>query len=185
MPSETTGVIAERYAAALFALADQKGLLDTVASDLKSLEAMIRESADLRRLIESPALSRADQAKAILALAAQAKFDALTSHFLGLLAQNRRLPALASIARVFLASLAASRGEITARVRTASSLDDAQSKALVAALQKAYSGSKVTVDAAIEPDLLGGMIVQVGSRMFDSSLKTKLQHLQLAMKGVG
>lgn len=185
MPSETTGVIAERYATALFELAGQNGLLDKVAGDLKSLDVMVRESADLRRLIDSPALSRADQAKAILALAAKAKYDALTSHFLGLLAHNRRLPALSSVVGVFLAKLAASRGEVTALVRTATSLDATQSQALVAALQKAYHGHKVTVDASVESDLLGGIVVQIGSRMFDSSLKTKLQHLQLAMKGVG
>lgn len=184
MPSESIGVIAERYATALFELAESQGALDQVAGDLKALKAMIRESADLRRLLDSPVLTRAETGKAVAALAEAAKFAALTANFLGLLAKNRRLSVLAGIIDAYLGRLAAKRGELSANVASAVPLSAAQQEALASSLKSAF-GANVAVDVTVDPSLLGGMVVKVGSRMVDSSLKTKLQHLKLAMKGVG
>lgn len=184
MPSETIGVIAERYATALFELAESQNALDLVASDLKTLKAMIRESADFRRLLDSPVLSRAEQGKAIVALAQAAQFSALTTNFLGLAAKNRRLFALAGMIEAYLGYLATKRGEIAAKVASAVPLSQAQLDTLVATLKTAFGGN-VALDVSVDPALLGGLVVKVGSRMVDSSLKTKLQHLKLAMKGVG
>ncbi|KAF0223217.1 MAG: ATP synthase subunit [Rhodospirillaceae bacterium] len=184
MPSETTGVIADRYATALFDLADGQSVLDQVAGDLKSLKAMIRDSADLNRLLDSPALKRAEQGKAVAALAVAAQFHGLTTNFLGLVASHRRLNSLPAMIRAFLGLLAKKRGEVSAQVTSAAQLSQSQFDALVASLKSACGGN-VAVDVAVDPSLLGGMVVKVGSRMVDSSLKTKLQHLKLAMKGVG
>jgi F-type H+-transporting ATPase subunit delta len=183
--SEAKGVsgLAERYAAALFDLADERKELDAVAADLQSLRAMLRDSADLRRLIRSPVLSREEQGKAIAALAIDAKLSPLTGNFLGLLAQNRRLFALPETIEGFLRQLAERRGEVTAQVLSAQDLTPAQREAVNEQLRKAV-GRKVAVDIQIDPSLLGGLVVKVGSRMVDGSLKSKLHRLQLAMKGV-
>jgi F-type H+-transporting ATPase subunit delta len=184
VPSETIGVIAERYATALFDLAESQGALDQVAGDLKALKAMVRDSADLKRLLDSPVLTRAETGKAVAALAETAKFAGLTANFLGLLAKNRRLFALVGVIDAYLGRLAAKRGELSANVASAVPLSQAQQDALVSSLKSAFGGN-VAVDVSVDPALLGGMVVKVGSRMVDSSLKTKLQHLKLAMKGVG
>lgn len=185
MASASTGVsgLADRYAAALFDLADERKDLDTVAADLRQLRDMIAASADLRRLVRSPVLSRAEQAKAIGAVAESAGLSQLTRNFLGLLAQNRRLFALPAMIEAFLAQLAARRGEVTAQVVAAQALTPAQEAAVNEQLRKAV-GSKVAVEVKVDPSLLGGMIVKVGSRMVDASVRSKLQRLQLAMKGV-
>jgi F-type H+-transporting ATPase subunit delta len=175
--------LADRYAAALFDLADERKALDAVAGDLESLRAMLRDSADLRRLIRSPVLTREVQGKGIAALAELARVSPLTRNFLGLLAQNRRLFALPDMIGGFLRRLAERRGEVTAHVLTAQDLSPAQREAVNGQLRKAV-GRKVAVDIEVDPSLLGGMVVRVGSRMVDGSLKSKLHRLQLAMKGV-
>lgn len=184
MPSETTGVIAERYALALFELADSQSALDAVAGDLTALKAMIADSADLRRLLSSAALTREQQSKGIVAVAQGAQFGALTLNFLGVLAHNRRLDILEGAINSFLVRLAARRGEVSAKVASAQPLTQAQFDSLTASLKSAFGGN-VAFDVTVDPSLLGGLVVKVGSRMVDSSLKTKLQHLKLAMKGVG
>ncbi|WP_142849945.1 F0F1 ATP synthase subunit delta [Telmatospirillum sp. J64-1] len=184
MSSEPTGAIAERYAAALFELAETQGSLDQIAADLKALKAMLASSADLRRALTSPVISRADQEKAIAALAAKAGFQDLTQRFLGLVAKNRRLSALEGMIRAYLDRLSARRGEVVAQVASATELNESQRTALAASLKKVVGGN-VSLDVSVDPALLGGMVVKVGSRMVDSSLRTKLQRLQLAMKGVG
>ena len=184
MPSEIISEIAVRYAAALFALADSQDGLDVVASDLTALKAMINDSADLRRLLDTPVLTREEQGKAVAALAAAAGFSVVTSNFLGLVAKNRRLSALPGMVASYLGRLAARRGETAASVSTAVALTQAQLDALTSTLKTTFGGN-VSVEVAIDPGLLGGLVVQVGSRMVDSSLRTKLQHLKLAMKGVG
>lgn len=183
--SESTGVsgLAERYAAALFELAEERRLLDAVAADLRNLRQLIDESADLRRLIRSPVLGRAALGKAVAALAARAEFQPITANFLGLLARNRRLFALPDMITGFLAELARRRGEVTAEVTAAQALSSAQQEALGTQLRAAV-GQKVAVDIRIDPSLLGGLMVKLGSRMVDASLKSKLHRLQLAMKGV-
>ena len=186
MASETTGVagLAARYATALFELARDQGALDRIAADLDSVKSMIEGSADLRRLVRSPVIGRAAQGKAIDAVLERAEVHDLTRRFVGVVAANRRLFSLEAIIAAFRQLLAKSRGELTAIVSTAQPLTDAQRAALDANLRRAV-GVKVAVETKVEPELLGGMVVRIGSRMFDSSLRSKLQRLQLAMKGTG
>jgi len=183
--SEATGAagLAGRYATALFALADERKLLDRVAEDLRGLRALVAESADLKRLIRSPVLAREAQGRAVAALAERAGLDPLTRNFLGLLARNRRLFALPAMIERFLATLAHRRGEVTAEVVAAQELTPAQRDSLDQQLRKSV-GQKVAVDIRVDPSLLGGLVVRLGSRMVDASLKSKLQRLEMALKGV-
>jgi F-type H+-transporting ATPase subunit delta len=176
-----TGVAA-RYALALFELADEQRKLDQVADDLKSVSSLLRESADLRRLTGNPVVSRADSGRAMAALLERIGADELTRKFIGLVAANRRLFVLPAMIKAFLADLARRRGEVTAEVIAARKLSDNQSQALEAALRTALGG-KVALSLAVDPSLIGGLVVKVGSRMVDSSLKTQLQKMKLAMKG--
>lgn len=184
MAAKETGAIAGRYASALFELAEEQKALDQVAEDLRSLRDMIAASPDLRRLVRSPVLSREEQARGVIALAEKAGMADLTRRFLGVVADNRRLFALVDVIEAYLAQLAARRGETTAQVLSAAPLTDRHLESLKESL-KAAVGGKVSVDVKVDPELLGGMVVQVGSRLIDSSLRTKLQQLKLAMKGVG
>lgn len=176
-----TTMAARRYAAALLDLAEQAGAIPSVEADLKDLRAMIAGSGDLRRLLASPIVSRGKKREAVLALAAKAKFHQLTTAFLGVLADNRRLPETAAILNAAAAALAARRGEITAGVQTAFALSDAQTKALKESIGKAL-GSSVTLNVEIDRSLIGGMIVTVGSKMIDDSVRRKLERLGRAMK---
>jgi F-type H+-transporting ATPase subunit delta len=184
LPSQTTGTtgLAGRYATALFQLAEADATLDEVADDLNSLGNMIENSDDLLRLIRSPALSRDAQGNAMAAVAERAGLCDLVRRFVGVLAYNRRLFAVPDMIAAYQALWAAHRGEETARVISASQLSDKQMSDLAASLKKAM-GVAVAVDARVDPGLLGGLVVQVGSRMVDSSLATKLQSMRLAMKG--
>jgi F-type H+-transporting ATPase subunit delta len=175
--------LAERYALALFELADEAKALDAVADDLRGLRTLIAESADLKRLIRSPVIARGAQAKAVAALAERAGMQTLTRNFLGLLARNRRLFALPEMISHYLATLARRRGEITAEVVAAQNLTPAQRDSLGEQLRRAV-GQKVAVDLRVDPSLLGGLVVKLGSRMVDASLKSKLHRLEMAMKGV-
>ena len=175
--------MAGRYATALFELALEERALDAVKADLDHFDGLIAESPDLRRLVRSPILSRADQGRAITAIAEGAGLTPLTRSFLGLVAQNRRLFAVPAMIDAFLARLASRRGEVTAEVVAAQALTPAQLDAVNEQLRKAM-GSKVAVEVRVDPALLGGLIVKVGSRMVDASLRSKLHRLQLAMKGV-
>ncbi|CAA6606342.1 ATP synthase subunit delta [Rhodospirillaceae bacterium LM-1] len=181
--SESSG-LAERYASALYQLAQEGGNLDRVASDLKDLKAMMAGSEDLRRFLKNPIHSRQEHEQVLQALAEKAGFDGLTRRFLGLVARSRRQSGLSGMIGAYMARLGKSRGEMTAVVRAAQPLSDAQTAALKAELAKT-SGGKVDLDITVDPSLLGGLVVRLGSRMIDSSLKTKLQNLKLAMKGVG
>lgn len=185
MASQGTGVsgLAGRYATALFELAEENNALDQVAADLTGLKQMLAESAELREMIRNPLISREAQGRALAAVMDRAGFSSLTKNFVGLVARNRRLFALEAMADAYLAELARRRGEMTARVIAARPLSEAQVKAITDAL-RASMGSKVAVDVTVDPAILGGMIVKVGSRMIDSSVRTKLNKLQLAMKGV-
>lgn len=186
MSSKNSGAggLAGRYAAALYDLADAEKLLDVVTDDLGALSTMISESEDLTKLLRSPVISRDDQKKAMIAVVEKAEMNALTGRFIGVVAENRRLFVLPDIISAFKEILATRRGEATAEVVSASELSDKQLQALTESLKKAV-GTKVAVDATVDPDLLGGLVVKVGSRMIDSSLRTKLQQLRLAMIGVG
>jgi len=184
VPSDSTGVIAERYALALFELANDQGSLDQVSTDLTGLQQAITECADLRRALTGLNLQRDTQARAIMAVAQAAGFSQLTINFVGLLGKSRRLDALPQIIVSFHERLARRRGEVTAKVGTAQPLSAAQMDTLTTALKTAFGG-KVAIDVTVDPSLLGGLVVKVGSRMVDSSVKSKLQNLKLAMKGVG
>jgi len=176
--------LAARYASALYELADSQSAIDAVAGDLGKLKSMIDGSDDFRRFIKSPVVSRIDQSKGIAAIAGHAKLTDLTQKFLGLVAKNRRLFALPGMIAGFLEILASRRGLATAEVTSAAPLSDAQVSAIAAAL-KSTAGTSVSVVTKLDPSILGGLIVRVGSRMVDSSLKSKLQRLKLSMKGVG
>jgi F-type H+-transporting ATPase subunit delta len=174
--------IGGRYARALFDLADQNRALDRVAEDVTRLQAMINESPDLLRLLRSPVISRADQGRAIAAVAERAEFSDLTRRFVGLVARNRRLFALPDMIRSFRALIAKRRGESSASVTSAVALKDDQLAALRAALRQ-ITGTDVQLEVKVDPDLLGGLVVRMGSRMLDSSLRAKLQRLQFVLKG--
>lgn len=174
--------LAGRYATALYDLADEAKQLDAVAADLARLKAMIDDSEDLRRLIASPLVSRDQQAKSMDALVGEAGIGDLTRRFVRIVASNRRLFALRAIIAVFNRMLADRRGELTAEVTSARPLSPQQAEAVNAALRGAV-GRKVSMDLKVDPRLLGGLKVKVGSRLVDASLASKLQRLQLAMKG--
>ena len=174
--------IAERYATALFDLADEQKALDPVAQDLRNIQQLMAESGDLRRMVRSPVISRDDQGKAIAAVLDKISAHELSKKFVGYVAASRRLFALVPIAKAFLAELAGRRGEVTAEVISARSLSDAQVKLIEEELNKVVAG-KVAVEHKIDPSIIGGLVVKVGSRMVDSSLATQLQKLKLAMKG--
>jgi F-type H+-transporting ATPase subunit delta len=186
LASETTGVsaLAGRYAAALFDIAEERRAFDEVASGLRQLRAMLAASGDLMRLVRSPILSRLEQARAIAALARGAELSPLVRDFLAVVAKNRRLFAVPAMIEAYLARLAERRGEVTAAVTTAQPLSETQIEALSEHLHRTV-GRRVFVDARVDPRLIGGMIVKVGSRMVDGSVESKLRRLQMAMKGIG
>lgn len=171
-----------RYANALYELAHDAKALDSVAQDLGQLKAMIAGSDDLRRLIGSPLIARDQQAKGIAAISASAQFGDLTRRFLGTVARNRRAYALPAIIDAFTALLAERRGELVAEVTSARPLKPEQIGAVGAALRGAL-GRKISMNITVDPAILGGLKVKVGSRLVDASLASKLQRLQLAMKG--
>jgi F-type H+-transporting ATPase subunit delta len=178
-----SSALAQRYASALFELADGEKALDQVADDLKALRQALADSADLRQLVRSPLIGRDAQRDAMVAILEKAGAAELTRRFVGVVAANRRLFALAGMIDAYLDELAERRGEITAKVTTAHKLTDDQTKALTDQIKKAV-GAKVSIDVTVDPALLGGLVVQVGSRMVDNSLRSKLNRMQLAMKGV-
>lgn len=182
--SKHSGEIALRYATALFELADEGHALDAVAGDLRAVKTMLAESEDLRRLVRSPVISRAEQGAALGAVLQRANASALVRNFVALVAANRRLFALDRMIDAYLAELAARRGEVTAEVTAAQALSEIQTKSLTEALKKLI-GAKVSVQLRVDRDLLGGLVVKIGSKLFDASLKTKLRKLELAMKGAG
>lgn len=173
-----------RYATAIFELARESGKLDAVAADLATLMTLMNNNADLMRLVRSPVFSRTDQAKAMAGILARMGAQDLTSRFIGLVAGKRRLFVLPAMIAAFNTLLAGHRGEITARVTSAHPLDAGQLDAIKASL-KTTAGRDVQLQADVDNSLLGGLIVRMGSRMIDSSLRTKLRNLQLAMKEVG
>ena len=170
-----------RYAQALFELAKEQGQAAAVEADLKSLKAMRAESADLRTLIASPAFDSDDKARGLAAVAAAAGFTETTRKFLGLVAANRRASALPAMIASFEKLAAEDRGAISAEVVTALPLTPAQTQALAASLRSAL-GKDPEIETHVDPAILGGIKVQVGSRLFDASLKSKLDSLKFALK---
>jgi F-type H+-transporting ATPase subunit delta len=168
----------------LFDLADERRILDEVAANLRQLKAMMAESAELSRLIRSPILSREQQGKAVVALAERAGFALLVRDFLAVVARNRRLFAVPAMIEAYLKNLAERRGEVTAEVAAALPLSTVQIDLLREQLRRSV-GRQVAIDVRVDRGLIGGMIVKVGSRMIDGSIRSKLQRLQMAMKGIG
>lgn len=186
MLSDVSGAsrLANRYASALFDLAEADKQIDAVMSDLESLNSMIIGNVDLRRLMFSPVTSNVEQGKALSVIVKKAKFIDLTINFIAVVVNNRRLLVLPVIIAAFKEILSQYRGELTAEVISATELRKKQLITLGASLKKAM-GSKVTIRASVDHELLGGLVVKVGSVMVDSSLRTKLQQLQLTMIGTG
>lgn len=173
--------IAGRYAGALFDLALEAKTLDKIAADLAALRAAIAASRDLRTFLSSPVYGADDQARAISAIADKAGFGPLTRNFLNLIAKNRRLFALEAMITAFSARHAAHRGEVGAEAISATPLNEEQTRRLRAEIE-AVVGKAVNLSVRADPELLGGLIVKVGSTMIDSSLKTKLNRLKSVMK---
>lgn len=175
--------VAGRYASALFDLAVEQGKAADVEQDLTSFQALIDESADLRRLVKSPAFTGGDQVKAISAIVDRAGLSTISANFLRVIARNRRLYVVSDMIRAYRQLAARARGEIDAEVVSAAPLTEAQVVQLSDTL-KAAVGKDVRIQTRVDSALLGGLVVKVGSRMIDSSLKTKLNSLKTRMKEV-
>ncbi len=173
--------MAGRYATALFELALESKAVDQVQADLKAFEAMIASSPDLTRLVRSPVFSADEQAKALDAVLDKAAISGIAKNFLRVVAANRRLFAVDQIIRGFHAYVAKHKDEVTAQVTVAETLSDARLTEIRDTL-KAVTGKDVQVDVTVDPSIIGGLVVKVGSRMVDSSLRTKLNSIKFAMK---
>lgn len=184
MAAETSVMsgIAGRYGAAMFELAREAKALDAVAADLDRLRDLVAANADLGRLVRSPAIGRDDQGRAMAAVMEKLETSDLVRRLVGVLARNRRLSALAGVAQVFRAMLARERGETTAELISAAPLPAAQVQSIKTALTRAV-GRDVALLGRVEPELIGGVVVRMGSRMYDASLKGKLDRLRVVMKG--
>lgn len=177
-----TASLQGRYASALFDLASENGTVSSVESDLENLDQAIRESDELAALIRNPQVSR-DAAGAVMdELASILGLSDLTRNFLGVLAANRRLTRLPEIVRAFAVIAAAARGEVTAEVASARQLGEGQVEALRQKLE-AREGRNVKITTSVDPELLGGLVVTIGSKRIDSSIRTRLNSLAQAMKG--
>ncbi|SDG46446.1 ATP synthase F1 subcomplex delta subunit [Limimonas halophila] len=176
--------LAARYAQALLELADEKKKLDAVAEDLRGLQQLIADSDDLRRFIRNPLYGRQRQVAAMKRVMDDAGADPVTVNFVQLVARNGRLFALPEMAQAYLDELARRRGEITAQVTVARELTDKQAQQLEEALRQSVGG-KVHLETTVDRSLIGGMVVRVGSRMVDNSLRSKLNRLEHALKGAG
>lgn len=177
-----TASLQGRYAAALFDLASEQGQVSAVERDLDRIGDAIAQSGDLAALIRNPRVTREAAAKAVDGVAGLLDLSPLARNFLGVLAHNRRLSILPEVVRAFAAIAAGQRGEVTAEVTSAHALSDAQIKALSDKL-KAREGKDVKLKTSVDPDILGGLIVRVGSRQIDSSIRTRLNTLAQAMRG--
>ncbi|WP_041685898.1 F0F1 ATP synthase subunit delta [Erythrobacter litoralis] len=174
--------LAGRYASALFELAAEEGVVTAVESDLDKLHAALGESDDLKAVTNNPEISRKDQASAIEGVAGVLGLSPLTTKFLGTLAANRRLSKLGDMIRAFRTIAAAQRGEVTADVVSAHPLKDDQLESLKTKLT-AREGRTVKLSPTVDPDLLGGLVVTIGSKRIDGSIRTRLNTLANAMKG--
>ena len=171
-----------RYALALFELANEQKKLETVGNDLAAVRQALGESDDFRALTTSPLIRRDEAVKAVAATAEAMQLDGITANFLGVLARNRRLAQLPGVIRAFNMLAARHRGEITAEVTSARALDEDQVDAIRQTLRKRM-GRDIAVDLNVDPAILGGLVVQIGSQRIDGSIRTKLNNLALAMKG--
>jgi F-type H+-transporting ATPase subunit delta len=178
----TGGGLPGRYAAALYALADEQHVLDAVVAEMDALGRLIDQSADLRRLLGSPLVDTATAQKAMHAVLSDQGFGKMVQDFVGVVVTNRRLSVLRLVVSTFAALVAEKRGIVVAQVETAHELTDVQEQQLRARLIEA-GYSNVELVKRVDPTLLGGLIVKIGARLYDTSLKSRLQRLQYAMKG--
>jgi F-type H+-transporting ATPase subunit delta len=174
--------LAGRYAIALFELANERKQLDAVGESLAALKQALADSDDFRALTTSPLIGREQAMRAVAASAGAMKLDPITVNFLGVLARNRRLAQLGNVIRAFNLLAARHRGEINAEVTSAHKLDEGQVDAIRKNLRTRY-GADIAVDLHVDPAILGGLVVKIGSRMIDGSIRTKLNTLAQAMKG--
>ena len=174
--------LAGRYASALFELASEAGTVSAVESDLETLAEALHESPELRALIKNPEVSREALGRLLAGLGDTLKLAELTRSFLGVLAQNRRVGELPKVIRAFQSIAAAQRGEVTAEVASAHALTDEQLSTLEQKL-RARQGRTVKLKTRVDPDLLGGLVVTIGSQRIDSSIRSRLNSLAQAMKG--
>ena len=179
-----TAGAAGRYATALFELAQEAGSLDQAEADLTALGAALEDSADLSDLLKNPIYTRAEQGAAMAAVSDKMGLGSLVKNVIGLMATKRRLFAVPELIRMFQALMAEHRGEVTADVTAARALSDVQSSALVEQIKSAI-GRDVKLNVTVDPAIIGGLVVKVGSKMIDSSIRSKLASLQNAMKEVG
>jgi F-type H+-transporting ATPase subunit delta len=175
-------MIAARYANALFEIADDRHALDETARDLETLKRLMASSEDLRGALRNPMFDAAAQGRAVAEIARSAGLSTTIINFLGVLAKNRRLFALEAIANAFLAELASRRGEMTVDVTVAHPLTSEQTERLVEKLNTTLA-AKVRINENVDPGLLGGLVVKIGSKLIDSSIRTKLVGLERIMKG--
>jgi len=180
----TVSGVSGRYATALFELARDEKCLDAVKADLDRFEAMLVESEDLKRLVRSPVFSADVQAKALSAVLDKAAMTGISANFLKVLTANRRLFAIADVIRAFRALVAKFKGEASAEVTVAEPLSEKNLETLKAAL-KSVTGKDVTLNVQVDPSIIGGLVLKLGSRMVDSSLRTKLNSIKHAMKEAG
>ena len=173
--------LAGRYASALFDLASEAGTVTAVESDLDKLDAALRESKELSALINNPEISRAQLGNVMGGIGDHLGLSELTKNFLGVLAENRRVSKLPGVIRAFATIAAAQRGEVQAEVASAHALTDAQLMDLEGRL-RAREGRTVKLKSRVDPDLLGGLVVTIGSKRIDSSIRTRLNSLAQAMK---
>ena len=176
--------MAGRYATALFDLAVDTGSVDDVLAELEKFSTLIAESPDFARLVRSPAFGADAQQRAVTAVMDRAGITGLAARMIKVLARNRRLFAVADVIGAYRALAARHKGEMTAEVTVAEGLSDAHRQEIKNTLD-AVTGKKVRIDVKVDPAIIGGLIVRLGSRMVDSSLRTKLNGLRLAMKEVG
>ena len=179
---QTISGMAGRYATALFELALEDKAVDAVKKDLDQFDALIADSADLNRLVRSPVFDADEQIKALSAILAKAGIAGIAANFLRVITTNRRLFAVRDMVRAYRGLAARHKGEVSAQVTVAEKLSDTHLDALKGALKSVTGGKDIDLDIKIEPAIIGGLIVKVGSRMIDSSLRTKLNAIKFAMK---
>ena len=183
MSSNAKG-LAGRYAGALYDLTVEAKSTDAVSADLAAVKSLIAENDDMAMLVSSPAYSRTEQSRAIQAVLAAAKANPLTIKFVGAIAENGRLFSLPQIIQAFIDEVARRNGQVSAEVVSAVALDEARQKSVKETVSQIAGSENISLSLRVDPSLIGGLVVRIGSRLIDTSLKTKLNRLEAAMKGV-
>ena len=176
--------LAGRYAGALYDLTVEAKSTDAVSADLAAVKSLIAENDDMAMLVSSPAYSRTEQSRAIQAVLAAAKANPLTIKFVGAIAENGRLFVLPQIIQAFIDEVARRNGQVSAEVVSAVALDEARQKSVKETVSQIAGSKNISLSLRVDPSLIGGLVVRIGSRLIDTSLKTKLNRLEAAMKGV-